>query len=346
MANQALNPHDQKPKLIATRQAFGETLLELMREREDVVTLTADLGESLRLLKIREEMPERFIDAGVAEANMAGVAAGLALGGYTPFAGTFGVFMTRAFDHIRVQVCQNNLHVVLVGSHGGVSNALDGGSAHALEDLAYMRALPNMTIVYPADAEEMRAAVRAVADITGPVYLRLYREPTPLIRSYRSSPLRSGLGGHVEGQSAFAVGRANVVREGRDVAIAACGPQVAFALEAAEKLAAERVAAEVINVSTLQPLDAETLVASARKTGRVVTVEDHSINGGLGSAVAEVLSERCPTPIRRLGVRQFGESGKYDELIAKLGIDAEGIYRAVTELVVGPPVRRVRRGGG
>lgn len=305
-------------ELVATRQAFGEALYELMRERGDVVALTADLGESLRMLKIRDDMPERFFDTGVAEANMAGVAAGLALGGLVPFAGTFGVFMTRAFDHIRVQVCQNNLHVVLVGSHGGVSNAQDGGSAHALEDLAYMRALPNMTVVYPADAQEMRRAVRAVADHSGPVYLRLYREPTDVFTA---------------AEAPFEIGRAYVVRGGRDVTIAATGPQVAFALEAAEKLAVEGVSAEVINVHTLQPLDAGTLAASAQKTRRVVTVEDHNINGGLGSAVAEVLSERCPTPLRRLGVHQFGESGKYYELIAKLGIDAEGIYRAARKLI-------------
>lgn len=313
------------PELISTRQAFGEELYELMRERADVMALTADLGESLRMLRIREEMPERFLDVGVAEANMAGVAAGLALGGLVPFAGTFGVFMTRAFDHIRVQVCQNNLHVVLVGSHGGASNALDGGSAHALEDLAYMRTLPNMTVVYPADAEEMRAAVRAVAELEGPVYLRLYREATPLLRSI------TGFGGQAV---PFAVGMARIVREGGDVTIAATGPHVAIALQAAEQLAADGVAAEVINVHTLQPLDTRALVVSAQKTRRVVTVEDHNVNGGLGSAVAECLSEQCPTPLRRLGVRQFGESGKYGELMAKLGIDANGVYRAAKEMAV------------
>lgn len=310
--------------LIATRQAFGEALYELMREREDVIALTADLGESLRMLKIREEMPDRFIDTGVAEANMAGVAAGLALGGLLPFAGTFGVFMTRAFDHIRVQVCQNNLHVVLVGSHGGVSNALDGASAHALEDLAYMRTMPNMTVVYPADANEMRLAVRALAAADGPAYLRLYREPTPSLPAPKAGAGQA---------SPFQIGKAYVVREGKDVTIVATGPQVAFALQAAEKLQEDEISAEVINVHTLQPLDAKTLTASARNTGRVVTVEDHSINGGLGSAVAECLSELWPTPLRRLGVRQFGESGAYNELIAKLGIDSHGIYRAAKEMV-------------
>lgn len=296
-------------ELIATRQAFGEGLYEFMKKDEKIIALTADLGESLRMLKIREEMPERFLDTGVAEANMAGLAAGLALGGFTPVAGTFAVFMTRAFDHIRVQICQNNLHVVLVGSHGGVSNALDGGSAHALEDMAYMRTLPNMTIVFPADANEMKAALPAVLQARGPVYLRLYREPTSLLPEY-----------------SFRLGKARVMREGKDVSIIATGPQVAFALDAAEKLKADGIEADVLNVHTIQPIDSEAIIASAEKTEKVVTVEDHNVNGGLGSAVAEVLGEFQPTPIKRIGVRQFGESGKYQDLIAKLGIDVKAIY--------------------
>jgi transketolase len=305
-------------ELIATRQAFGEALYELMKSDERVVALTADLGESLRMLKIRDDMPERFIDTGVAEANMAGVAAGLALGGFVPVAGTFGVFMTRAFDHIRVQICQNKLHAVLVGSHGGVSNALDGGTAHALEDIAYMRALPNMTIVFPADANEMKAAVPAVVNAEGPVYLRLYREPTSVFTQI-SDP--------------FEIGKARIIREGKDVTIVACGPQVAFALEAAEKLSSDGIKAEVITVSTLQPLDVETIISSASKTGRVVAVEDHNINGGLGSAVAEALSEHHPTPLKRVGVAQFGESGTYRELSAHLGIDAAGIEKTVSDFL-------------
>jgi transketolase len=311
-------------QLVATRQAFGEGLFELMKANEQVVALTADLGESLRMLKIRDEMPERFFDTGVAEANMAGMAAGLALGGYVPFAGTFAVFMTRAFDHIRLQICQNNLHAVMVGSHGGVSNALDGGSAHALEDIAYMRSLPNMTIVYPADADEMRQAVTAVAEADGPVYLRLYREATPLLRSFES----------FEGEaSEFQIGKARVIRKGADVSIVATGPQAAFALQAAETLAGEKISAEVVAVHTIVPLDVETIAASAAKTGKVVTAEDHSVNGGLGSAVAEALGERQPTPLVRVGVRQFGESGKYDELARKLGIDAAGIADAARGLL-------------
>ena len=305
-------------ELIATRQAFGDGLYELMKKNEKVVALTADLGESLRMLKIRDEMPERFIDMGVAEANMAAVSAGLALGGYVPVAGTFGIFMTRAFDHIRMQICQNEVHAVMVGSHGGVSNALDGGSAHALEDLAYMRALPNMTVVFPADANEMARALPAAVLAKGPVYLRLYREPTPVFT--------------VASQK-FEIGKAKVVRAGKDVTIVGIGPQVAFALEAAEKLKADKIDAEVLNVHTLQPIDAKTIAASAKKTGKVVTVEDHNRHGGLGSAVAEVLGEHQPTPLKIIAVTQFGESGKYADLIAKLGIDAEGIYQTTKKFV-------------
>lgn len=305
-------------ELIATRQAFGETLYELMKSDEKVVALTADLGESLRMLKIREEMPERFIDTGVAEANMAGISAGLALAGYVPVAGTFAVFLTRAFDHIRMQICQNNVHAVMVGSHGGVSNALDGGSAHALEDLAYMRALPNMTVLFPADANEAREALKAAVAMKGPVYLRLYREPTPVFTKPGAK---------------FEVGKVRVVRAGKDVSIIATGPQVAFALEAAEKLKKDKIDAEVLNVHTLQPIDTKTIAASAKRTGRVVTVEDHNLHGGLGSAVAEVLCEHQPVPLKRIAVEQFGESGKYADLIAELGIDAEGIYQTTKKFL-------------
>lgn len=304
--------------LIATRQAFGDTLYELMRKDERIIALTADLGESLRLLKIRDEIPNRFIDTGVAEANMAGMAAGLALAGFIPVAGTFAVFLTRAFDHIRLQICQNNLPAIFVGSHAGVSNALDGGSANALEDIAYMRSLPNMVVVYPADANEMQNALPQLIACQKPVYLRAYREPTPVFTD--------------PGQK-FIIGKAHVIQTGNDITLIATGPQVAYALQAAKQLLADKISAEVINVSTIQPLDIDTIVKSAAKTGHVVTAEDHNINGGLGSAVAEALSENHPTKLHRIAVRQFGESGKYPDLIAKLGIDAKGIYRAVKEIL-------------
>jgi len=305
-------------ELQATRQAFGDTLTALAGERDDVVAVTADLAESLRMLDIRDQHPERFLDVGVAEANMVGISAGLAMQGYVPVAATFAVFLTRAYDHIRMQICQNNLHAIMIGSHGGVSNALDGGSANALEDIAYMRALPNMTVLYPSDYNETAAAMRAAVDADGPIYLRLYREPTPVI---------------TPADKPFEIGKAYVVREGSDISLVATGPHVAYAVEAAELLATDDVSAEVVAVPTIQPLDSETIVASATKTGRVVTAEDHSVHGGLGSAVAETLAEQQPTPMRRVAVRQFGESGPYHDLIAKLGIDTAGIVGAAKELL-------------
>lgn len=307
-----------KPELVATRQAFGETLFKVMQKRDDVVALTADLGESLRMLSIRDEMPDRFLDVGVAEANMVGIAAGLAISGYVPVAATFGVFLTRGFDHIRMQICQNNLSAVMVGSHVGVSNALDGGSAHALEDVAYMRALPNMTVVFPVDANQMKKAVPAVLKHKGPVYLRLYREPTP---NFTNS------------KDVFRLDEAVVYKAGKDVSVIATGPQVAFALAAAMELKDEKIDVEVVGVHTISPIDTKAIIKTAKKTGCVVTAEDHNINGGLGSAVAEVLAEKQPTIMRRVGVRQFGESGEYKELISKLDIDSEGIKRSVREVL-------------
>ncbi|MDO8512573.1 MAG: transketolase C-terminal domain-containing protein [bacterium] len=336
-------------ELLSTRQAFGEALYEIMKKDERIFALTADLGESLKMGKIMEEFPDRFIDTGVAEANMAGVAAGLALGGYIPVAGSFAVFLTRAFDHIRLQICQNptslklpssaqgygraqrgagpedssssfssGLHVIIVGSHGGVSNAPDGGSAHALEDIAYMRALPNMTIINPSDYNEAKKALVVAINYPGPVYLRLYREPTAQV---------------TKTDAEFVIGKANVLKEGKDVSIVATGPQVAEVLVAVANLAKENIDAEVIAVPTIKPLDEMTLLISARKTGRVVTVEDHSVNGGLGSAVAEVMAENNVGKLRRLGLRQFGESGSYQDLIKKVGIDSETIAQAVRDLV-------------
>lgn len=303
---------------LSTRQAFGEALYEIMKKDERVFALTADLGESLKMGKIMEEFPDRFIDTGVAEANMAGVAAGLALGGYVPVAGSFAVFLTRAFDHIRMQICQNNLHVIIVGSHGGVSNAPDGASAHALEDVAYMRALPNMTIINPADYNETKKALLAAISCAGPVYLRLYREPTAQVTSVADE---------------FLIGNAYTLKEGKDVSIMATGPQVAEALIAAEQLEKENISVEIISVPTIKPLDEKTILASAIKTGRVITVEDHSVNGGLGSAIAEILAENNTAKLRRLGLRQFGESGSYQELIRKVGIDSTAIVKTAKNLL-------------
>lgn len=311
--------------LSSLRDAFGEAILELGRKNPRVVALAADLAESLRMVKFHEAFPDRFYDVGVAEENLVGVAAGFALGGFIPFAGSFGCFLTRAYDHVRVSVCQNDptspaglrgagLHIVLVGSHGGVSNAADGASAHALEDLAMMRALPNMTILVPSDANEMTAAVVAAAEHSGPVYLRLYREPTPVFTP-RDRPFRVGI--------------ATVERSGTDVTVIACGPQVATALGAAERLSGS-VSVEVINAATLQPFDAETVVRSAKKTTRVLTVEDHNVNGGLGSAVAEALAEAgAAARLQRVGHRSFGESGSYADVLRKLGLDEQAVVESI-----------------
>lgn len=304
--------------LVATRQGFGDAITKLVLNDTKIIALTADLAESLRMLQIKEQAPAQFIDTGVAEANMVGIAAGLAIGGYIPVATTFAIFLTRAYDHIRVQICQNNLHAIMVGSHGGVSNGLDGASAQALEDIAYMRALPNMTVVFPFDANQVAQALPAMIAGAGPMYLRLYREPTPVF---------TGI------DEPFVLGQAQIRQVGSDISLIATGPHVAFALEAAEQLASDGISAEVVGVHTIAPLDRETICGSAQKTKRVITIEDHGINGGLGSAVAEVLSEQCPTPLRRIAVRQFGESGPYHQLIAKLGIDTTAIVREARAMV-------------
>lgn len=302
-------------KLESTRQAFGETLLELMETNPRIFALTADVGESLRMMKIKEEMPDRFIDTGVAESNVIGIAAGLSLRNYIPVAGAFACFMTRAYDHIRIQICQNNLHAIIVGSHAGVSNAADGGTANALEDIAYMRALPNMKIVFPADAQEVKEALPILISSDGPFYLRLYREPTPLI----------------ENKPAFKLGKGQILKEGENVTIIATGPQAAFALEAAEFLKQKEISAEIISIPTIKPIDADLIIKSAQKTKKVFTVEDHSIFGGLGSAVSEVLSENYPVEVKRIGWTKFGESGKFSDLMKAGNLNSEGIAEIVSQ---------------
>lgn len=303
---------------LSTRQAFGEALYDIMKADKKVFALTADLAESLKMMKIVDDFSDRFLDTGVAEANMAGVAAGLAIAGNVPVAGTFAVFLTRAFDHIRLQICQNDLHAILVGSHGGVSNAPDGGSAHALEDVAYMRALPNMTVINPVDYNETKKALAAAIDYLGPVYFRLYREPTPVFTGVEDK---------------FVIGKARVFKKGKDVTVIASGPQVAEALAASELLAG-KIDVEVIGMPTIKPLDEKAVLLSAKKTGRVVTVEDHSINGGLGSAVAETLAEKGNAILRRLGARQFGQSGSYADITRMIGIDKKTIVQTVKKIVV------------
>ncbi|MCX8007375.1 MAG: transketolase family protein [Coriobacteriia bacterium] len=304
----------------ATREAYGPTLVELTREGADIVVVEADLSKSTTTAKFAAAYPERFFNAGVAEQNMIGTAAGLASGGKVAFTGSFAVFATgRAYDQIRNTVCYSKLDVKIAPTHAGITVGPDGGSHQMLEDIALMRVLPGMRVLVPADVHAAAAAIRLAAATPGPFYVRLGRAAVPVI--------------HPEGVE-VGVGRAAVLREGDDVTVVACGVMVAEALAAADLLAADGISAEVVDAFSIKPLDAETLLASARKTGAVVTAEEHSVIGGLGSAVAELLGEHRPVPMRRVGVRDsFGTSGEPDELMAHYGLTAADIAQAVRELI-------------
>jgi len=304
----------------ATREAFGATLVELVGEGLDVVVVEADLSGSTTTAKLETAYPERFFNAGIAEQNMIGTAAGLAVEGKIAFTGSFAVFATgRAYDQIRNTVCYSGLNVKLAPTHAGVTVGPDGGSHQMLEDIALMRVLPGMRVLVPADVVAARAAIRVAAQTPGPFYVRLGRAAVPVVYGddYR-----------------FELGRARVLREGMHVTLAACGVMVEQALAAAESLALQGVSAEVIDVATIKPLDVETIVGSARKTGAVVTCEEHSIIGGLGGAIAETLAEHAPTPIARVGVRDiFGTSGEPAELMKYFGLTATDVVRVVREVL-------------
>ncbi len=300
----------------ATREAFGVTLVQLADEgRDDIVALDADLATSTTTAKFGDAHPDRFFDVGIAEQNMIGTAAGLAAGGKTAFTGSFAVFGTgRAYDQIRNSVCYANLSVKVCPTHAGVTVGPDGGSHQMLEDIALMRALPNMRVLVPADFTAARAAIRIAAETPGPFYVRLGR---------------AAVGAVYADDATFQLGRAYVLREGSDVTLAACGVMVERALAAAELLEAEDISAEVVDVFSVKPLDEATVMASARKTGSVVTCEEHTVLGGLGSAVAQLLGERCPTPLRCVGVRDvFGTSGDPEELMEHFGLTAAHIAEA------------------
>jgi len=305
----------------ATREALGATLIELVDEgRDDIVVLDADLAKATTTVKFKAAHPERFFDFGIAEQNMIGTAAGLAAGGKTPFASSFAVFATgRAYDQVRNSVCYANLGVKIAATHAGVTVGPDGGSHQMVEDIALMRVLPNMQVLVPSDFTAACAAVRIAANTPGPFYVRLGRPAVPTL---------------YEAAFEFALGRAYVLREGSDVTLAACGVMVARALQAAELLAAEGISAEVIDVMSLKPLDDATILASARKTGAVVTCEEHSIIGGLGSAVATALALEAPTPMELVGVRDvFGTSGEADELLAYFGLTGADIADAARRTI-------------
>jgi len=302
----------------ASRAAFGEALLDWGARDERIVTVDADLSKSTMTASFAKAYPSRAFNVGIAESGMIGLAAGLALAGRVPFACSFACFLTGRFETIRVSVAYTQAPVKLVGTHVGVAIGEDGYSQMGLEDVACLRALPNIPIVQPADEIETKQAVAYAVEFPGPMYLRLTRQNLEPVHdaSYR-----------------FQFGTTDRLRPGTDVSILASGGPVWNALEAARKLAADGVNAEVLNVATLKPLDEAGILRSAGKTGRVVTVEDHSINGGLGSAVAELLSEVMPTPLRRIGVTTFGESGDAKGLYAKHGLDPDGIARSVLKFL-------------
>ena len=304
-------------KKIATRESYGNALVELGAEHEEVVVLDADLAGATKTGVFKKAFPVRHIDCGIAEGNMMGIAAGLAATGKVPFASTFAMFAAgRAFEQVRNSIGYPHLNVKIGATHAGISVGEDGASHQCNEDLALMRTIPGMVIICPSDDVEARAAVRAAYDYVGPVYLRFGRLAVPVIND---NP-----------EYKFEIGKGVVLREGSDVTIIATGLCVNSALEAAGKLAAEGVSTEVINIHTIKPLDKELVIASAKKTGKVVTVEDHSIIGGLGGAVCEALSEAAPTPVLRIGVKDtFGESGPAAALLKKYQLDGEGVYAQI-----------------
>ncbi|HEV8585985.1 MAG TPA: transketolase C-terminal domain-containing protein [Methylomirabilota bacterium] len=302
----------------ASRAAFGEALIELGARDERIVTLDADLSKSTMTAGFAKKYPGRAFNLGIAESNLVGIAAGLALAGRIPFAASFACFIVGRFETIRISVAYTNANVKIVGTHVGVAIGEDGYSQMGLEDIACIRALPNMPIIQPADELETKQAVAYAVEHQGPLYLRLTRQNLEPV-----SPA----------DYQFRLGRWCLLRPGKDVTLIGTGGTVFNALEAAKRLEAEGISAEVINAASIKPLDEEMLGRSAAKTGRVVTVEDHSIAGGLGGAVAEWLSEVRPTPLKRLGTSAFGESGDPKGLYAKFGLDAGGIARSVAKFL-------------
>ncbi|TFH08962.1 MAG: transketolase family protein [Candidatus Atribacteria bacterium] len=305
-----------------TRDAYGETLAELGYHDPRIVVLTADLAGSTKTSDFASAHPDRFYNMGVAEANMIGTAAGLALSGFRPFVSTFAMFATgKVWEQIRQVVAYPKTPVRIVATHAGLTVGEDGASHQMLEDIANMRVLPNMSVIVPSDAVEAAGAIRFVAKHDeGPVYVRLARAAFPVIH---------------DGDQAFEFGKAEILAQGTDVTIAACGLMVSVALEARDELSSDGISAEVINVSTIKPLDRETLLASARKTGVVVTVEEHQIINGLGSAICELLSEELPTPVVRVGVDdRFGQSGNAEELLAHYGLDVSGLVAATKQALM------------
>lgn len=313
--------NSEKLKLVPTRDGFGQGLVELGRANKDVVVLSADLTDSTRAAWFKKEFPERFFGLGVAEQDMMGTAAGFALMGKIPFACTFGVFASgRAWDQIRVSIAYMNLGVKIVGTHGGISVGPDGATHQALEEIALMRILPNMTVLVPCDAVEAKKATLEAPKVKGPVYIRLGRSGVPVI---------------TKAEDEFKIGKANILRDGKDVAIFACGQMVYEAILACGTLEKDGVSARLINMHTPKPIDRRAVIDAAHDTGAIVTVEEHTVCGGLGSAISEVVSQNCPVPMKMVGVEnRFGVSGEPDELFEYFGLKAKHIVKAAKDLLV------------
>ena len=306
-------------KMVATREGYGEALLELGAENPNVVVLDADLAAATKTAVFKKAYPERFFDCGIAEANMIGIAAGLAASGKVPFASSFAMFAAgRAYEQVRNSVGYPHLNVKIGATHAGITVGEDGASHQCNEDIALMRTIPGMVVMCPADTIEAREATKAAAAYDGPVYLRFGRAVCPVIND--------------KPDYHFEIGKGTILREGTDLTIVATGICVGSSLEAAEKLAEEGISAEVINICTIKPLDEELIIQSAKKTGKVITAEEHSVIGGLGSAVCDVLCKSYPVPVLKIGVQDvFGESGSAAALVEKFKLDGKGIYEQIKD---------------
>ncbi|MBI3485903.1 transketolase family protein [Candidatus Daviesbacteria bacterium] len=305
---------------VPTRNGYGEGLVLAGEEDKNVVALCADLTESTRTQAFAEKFPERFFEVGVAEQNLVTVASGLAAAGKIPFTTSYSTFSPgRNWEQIRTTICYNNQPVKIIGSHAGISVGPDGATHQALEDLALMRALPNMVVISPADAIEAKKATQAIARNGKPTYLRLSRDKVPVITTE---------------QNPFEIGKAEVFYEGKDVTIIACGQMVYRALLAAKELEEHKISVRVINCHTIKPLDKKTILKAAEETGAIVTVEEHQVTGGLGGAISELVSQNYPVPIKIIGIQdRFGESGEPNELLEKFGLTVENIKKAVIEVL-------------
>lgn len=306
-------------KMVAIRDAYGEALLAIGKKNDKIVALEADVGGSTKSILFGREFPTRYFNVGISEFNMVSMATGFASQGFTPFVNTFAVFMTtRGIDPIQTLIAYDKMNVKLCGTYAGLSDSYDGASHQAITDMAFIRSIPNMTIVSVSDAVETKKAVEAISEFDGPVYLRLSRAAAPV---------------YFDESYEFRIGQGVEVRAGEDVTLIATGTILHNTLKAAELLEEEGISAKVLNIHTVKPIDEKILIDAAEKTGAVVTVEEHSIYGGLGSAVAEVLSAKCPTPMEFVGATEFAESGDYDELLEKYGFSPEAIRDKAKEAI-------------